>query len=61
MIPDPEQERERLAHVYSGMTAEELENVANDAASLTDVAREALQTEITSRRLAITVGQAQSA
>ena len=42
MTSDRGEEQERLALVYSGMTAEELENVADDAASLTDVAREAL-------------------
>jgi hypothetical protein len=57
MTSDRGEEQGRLAQVYSGMTAEELENVADDAASLTDVAREALQTEITKRGLAITVGQ----
>jgi hypothetical protein len=57
MTSERGEEQGRLAQVYSGMTAEELENVADDAASLTDVAREALQTEITKRGLAITVGQ----
>ena len=35
--------------VYSGMTPEELENVVDDSASLTDVAREILRTELTRR------------
>ena len=55
MIPDPEQERQRLAHLYSGMTPEELEKVAADGVDLTDVARETLNTEITRRGLAIAV------
>ena len=55
MIPDPEQERERLAHVYAGMIPEELEKVASEGASLTDIARETLKTEITRRALAITL------
>ena len=55
MIPDPESERARLAHVYSGMTPEELEKVAADGVDLTDIARETLKTEITRRGLPITV------
>jgi hypothetical protein len=52
-----EQERERLARQYSGMTPEELERVAAEAVSLTDVAREALKAEIVSRGLAITLSE----
>lgn len=55
MTLDPEQERQRLTELYSGMTPEELENVAGDAASLTDVARETLETELSRRGLAISV------
>ena len=55
MTLDPEQERQRLTELYSGMTPEELENVADDAASLTDVARETLRTELSRRGLAISV------
>ena len=55
MTLDPEQERRRLTELYSGMTPEELENVADDAASLTDVARETLRTELSRRGLAISV------
>jgi hypothetical protein len=57
MNSDPEQERQRLAHLYSGMTPEELENVAADAVSLTDVARETLKAEISGRGLAVTVSE----
>jgi hypothetical protein len=53
----PEQERERLAQVYAAMTPEELQKVADDGASLTDAARETLKTEISGRRLAITVNE----
>src|SRR5689334_8617946 len=55
MIPDPRRERQRLARLYSGMTPEELENVAADGGDLTDAAREALNTEISRRGLAITL------
>ena len=57
MSSDFEQERERLARQYSGMTPEELEKVAAEAVSLTDVAREALKAEIVSRGLAITLSE----
>jgi len=55
---DPEKEQQRLAHLYASMTPEELEKLADDAASLTDVAREALKTEIARKGLAITVNEA---
>src|SRR5258705_7622670 len=58
MSSDFEQERERLARQYSGMTPEELEKVAAEAVSLTDGAREALKAEIVSRGLAITLSEA---
>jgi hypothetical protein len=57
MNPDSEQERQRLAHLYSGMTPEELQNVAADGGSLTDAAHATLKTEITQRGLAITVNE----
>lgn len=57
MNSGPEQERERLAQVYAAMTSEELQQVADDGASLTDAARETLKTEISVRRLAITVNE----
>ncbi len=57
MTSDPEQERQRLARLYSGMTPEELEKVAADGAELTDTALATLKTEITSRGLAITVNE----
>lgn len=57
MIPDPEQERQRLDRLYSGMTPEELEKVAADGADLTDTALATLKTEITRRGLAIAVNE----
>ena len=57
MIPDPEQERQRLVRLYSGMTPEELEKVAADGADLTDTALKTLKTEILTRGLAITVNE----
>ena len=57
MIPDLEQERQRLARLYAGMTPEELENVATDGAHLTDAAREALKTEISKRGFAIPINE----
>ena len=57
MIPDPEQERQRLDRLYSGMTPEELEKVAADGADLTDTALATLKTEISRRGLAIAVNE----
>src|ERR1700691_1888239 len=48
---DPEQERQRLAELYSGKTDAELEQVAEEANNLTDAAREALRAELTKREL----------
>jgi hypothetical protein len=50
-IIDPEQERQRLAEVYSGKTDGELEKVAEEAHGLSDIAREALRAELTTRGL----------
>ena len=57
MIPDPEQERQRLDRLYSGMTPEELENVAADGVDLTDTALATLKSEIAKRGLTITVNE----
>jgi Putative prokaryotic signal transducing protein len=57
MTSGPEQERQRLARLYSGMTSEEVENMAADGGDLTDIARETLKTEISRRALAITVNE----
>jgi hypothetical protein len=56
MTSDPERERQRLAQLYAAMTPEELENITCDAASLTDIARDALKTEITRRGLTTAMG-----
>ena len=49
---DPEQERQRLAQLYRGMTDEELQAVEQDRESLTDIAREALRNELAIRHIA---------
>jgi hypothetical protein len=48
---DPEHERERLARVYSGLTQEELLQIAEDRAELTAVAQEALEGEMRRRKI----------
>jgi hypothetical protein len=48
---DPEQERQRLAEVYSGKTDADLGQVAEQAHELSDIAREALRAELTKRGL----------
>jgi len=50
---DPEQERQRLAELYSSKTDMELEQVVEEANGLTDIAREALRAELTKRGLYI--------
>lgn len=49
---DPEEERKRLTELYSGMADGELEELAIDFASLTDVARRTLKEEMVRRGLA---------
>jgi hypothetical protein len=44
-------ESERLAEVYAGMDEVELRELAQDAGSLTDVARETLKAELSKRKL----------
>jgi len=51
MATDPERERQRLMDVYSRMADGEIEEIAEDGASLTGVAREILRDEITRRGL----------
>ncbi len=53
--PNPETERQRLAQAYAEMSEGELEKLANEAWSLTDLAREALKKEISRRKLGITL------
>lgn len=50
---DPEQERRRLAEFYAGQMDGELERVAGQAYELTDLARQALQTELAKRGLSV--------
>jgi hypothetical protein len=51
MATDPEQEQHRLMDVYSRMADGEIEEIAQDEASLTDVARQVLHDEIARRGL----------
>jgi hypothetical protein len=51
----PEQERDRMAGVYSGMSDEELGVIAQSSSELTTVAREALISEMTRRGMEIAV------
>jgi hypothetical protein len=46
-------ERTRLAQLYSGMTDEQVQQIAADSAALTDVAQSALSMELNRRHLAI--------
>jgi putative signal transducing protein len=54
---DPEQEKQRLAALYSGLTDDELEKIDDDPATLTDAAQEALRSEMSRRGLADPVQQ----
>jgi hypothetical protein len=49
MAIDPAQERQRLMNVYSRLTDGEMQELAEDAASLTEVARQVLNDEMASR------------
>lgn len=51
MATDPEQEQHRLMDVYSRMADAEIEEIAEDEASLTGVARQVLHDEIARRGL----------
>lgn len=53
--PDPEKERLRLAQVYADMSEVELEKLADAAWSLTEPAQAALKTELSRRKLGITL------
>jgi hypothetical protein len=48
---DDQKERRRLAELYAGLEDGELEEIAGDANSLTQAAREALRSEMLSRRI----------
>ncbi|HLY98795.1 MAG TPA: hypothetical protein VKT33_06990 [Candidatus Angelobacter sp.] len=51
MATDPEQERHDLMDVYSRMADGEIQKIAQDAASLTDVARLVLHDEMAAEDL----------
>lgn len=53
MTIDPNIERKRLSELYSGMTPEELEKLAEVVSTLTDVAQEALQAELSRRGIKV--------
>ncbi len=57
-VVNPEEERKRLAKHYASMTEGELEQFALDAFELTDVAREALRSEIARRALKLPLEEA---
>jgi hypothetical protein len=46
---DPHKERQRLKQLYGAMVDGELEEIAADGGSLSDIAREVLQSELTGR------------
>jgi len=48
---DPEKKRQQLAEHYASLTDGEVEELANEAAELTDIARETLRSEIARRGL----------
>lgn len=50
-MPTPEQERERIASVYSAMSDEELSRIAESGDELSDSAQEALRAEAAKRGL----------
>ena len=52
---DQEQERQRLAELYRGMSDEELELTAQDSSKLTDDAWQILQSELNRRQMNIDV------
>jgi len=54
-MPTPEQERLRIAGVYSAMSDEELRQIANSGDDLSAIAQEALQAEVASRGLKLTI------
>jgi Putative prokaryotic signal transducing protein len=54
-MPTPEQERVRIAGVYSAMSDEELRQIADSGDELSAVAHEALQAEAVKRGLKLTI------
>jgi hypothetical protein len=56
-MPPPEQERERIAGVYSAMSDEELGEIAESGDELSAVAHEAFQAEVVRRGLKVELAQ----
>jgi hypothetical protein len=56
-MPPPEQERERIAGVYSAMSDEELGEIAESGDELSAVAHEAFQAEVARRGLKVELAQ----
>jgi ribosomal protein S27E len=54
-MPPPEQERERIAGVYSAMSDEELRQIAESGDELSDSAQEALRAEAAKRGIKIEI------
>ncbi len=52
-MADPEQEQTRLAALYAGMDDGQLEDLAEDRASLTEVARASLENELARRGITL--------
>ena len=59
--PEREKERWRLAWHYADMSDAELESLAAESASLTEVARRALQSELRQRRLPVELAEPEPA
>jgi hypothetical protein len=54
-MTSPEQERERIARVYSGLNDEELAGIASQGFDLSEIAQQVLHAEIERRGLAIAI------
>jgi hypothetical protein len=54
---DPEKEHQRLADLYASMTVEELQQIAAEAWSLTDLSHDTLEDEIKKRSSSITLNE----
>jgi DNA-directed RNA polymerase subunit M/transcription elongation factor TFIIS len=60
-MPTPEQERDRIAGVYAGMSDGELERIARSGDELTDIAQQAFQAELARRDLDLESAKIRSA
>jgi putative signal transducing protein len=56
-----ESERQRLTELYASMADGELEKLAGEAATLSDIAREALSRELSNRKIHVALQSASSA